>query len=198
MLVALRYQPLPLRCACRNPPRGVAAMPGHRCRGHEVMACASIRYPAFTASLFRARCPLFPGFFRWSPSRPSSRSPRMALLPPITATSISAPASAPRSAQIVAEELDVSLRACRVVLGDSQRSAQPGPHHRQRHHPDHRPCRCGSAAAQARPSIGARRRRQLGLPPTSRSAIEDGLMRAPATNRDRQLRRTDRGRAASS
>ena len=108
-------------------------------------------------------------------SKPSSRSHPTVRSPPITAMSISAPASGPRLGQIVAEELDVSFARVVVVLGDTSHVPNQGPTiASETIQITAVPLR--KAAAQARHFLLARAAERLELP-VEDLAIEDGLIR---------------------
>jgi len=74
------------------------------------------------------------------------------------------------------------------VLGDTSRAAEPGRHHCQRNHPDHRGA-AAQGAAQARHFLLARAAEKLELA-VSELSIEDGLIRG-RDNRSVKLRRVD-------
>ena len=125
----------------------------------------------------RDRCPSFvrPRRSRPASSRPSSRSPPTARSPPITAMSISAPASAPRSGRSSPKSSTCPLRAsssCSAIPRASPTRAR-----RSRAKPSRsRPCRC--ARPRRRRGSSWSRARRSGWNCRSRiSSIEDGLIR---------------------
>ena len=106
--------------------------------------------------------------------------------------STSAPAFAPRSAQIVAEELDVSFARVVVVLGDTSRVPNQGATiASETIQITAVPLR--KAAAQARHFLIARAAERLELAGAKSSSIEDGLVRGRGQPQ-RQLWRIDRRR----